>query len=207
MRLELAARAADDDDALTPVIRSAHDDAVRLSDLADGLLRLAEAQADGKLEPAERVHLAEIVADAERDVAWIADERDIRVMCHAEDAEVLVGRVRVHQALMNLLLNAVRYGPAHARVDVAIERSREKTRGGLDVPAVRVEVSDRGPGVDPGSIQALFVPFARGDGSASPHGLGLATAAAAVRALGGSIGYRQRQDGGATFWFWVPQGA
>jgi two-component system OmpR family sensor kinase len=206
MRLELAARSASDDDALTPVIRSAHQDSVRLSDLADGLLRLAEAQADSQPETAERVHLAEIVADAERDVAWIADERDVRVTCDAEDAEVLIGRVRVHQALLNLLLNAVRYGPAHAPVDVAIERSREEVPGGQEVPAIRVEVSDRGPGVSPASIDQLFEPFAHGDGSASPHGLGLATAAAAVRALGGSIGYRQRQDGGATFWFWVPQG-
>ena len=206
-RLELAAQATTDDDRLSAVIHAAHDDSVRLSDLADGLLRLAEAQADSQPEPVERVHLAEIVADAQRDVAWIAGERGISVTCRAEDAEVLVGRVRMHQALLNLLLNAVRYGPAHAPVDVAIERSREGAPGGPAVPAVRVEVSDRGPGVDPSSVEALFVPFASGDGSATPHGLGLATAAAAVRAQGGGIGYRHRQGGGATFWFWVPQGA
>ena len=39
------------------------------------------------------------------------------------------------------------------------------------------------------------------------HGLGLATAAAAVESQGGQIGYRDRPGGGSVFWFRLPVAA
>jgi signal transduction histidine kinase len=50
----------------------------------------------------------------------------------------------------------------------------------------------------------LFVPFTRSTDPGGGSGLGLATADAAVRALGGRIGYRDRPGGGAWFWFRLP---
>jgi signal transduction histidine kinase len=66
-----------------------------------------------------------------------------------------------------------------------------------------VEVLDRGPGVADDVRPSLFLPFAArsGDGHS---GLGLATAAAAVRAHGGAISYSDRPGGGADFAFTVP---
>jgi signal transduction histidine kinase len=68
---------------------------------------------------------------------------------------------------------------------------------------VEVDVLDRGPGVEPMRIGMLFVPFAQRPERREGTGLGLATADAAVRALGGRIGYHERPGGGAWFRFRV----
>jgi signal transduction histidine kinase len=72
----------------------------------------------------------------------------------------------------------------------------------------RVAVMDRGGGVPREVRRLLFVPFAARTGPQSGgsggSGLGLATAAAGVRAHGGQIGYEDRRGGGAVFWFSLP---
>jgi signal transduction histidine kinase len=68
-----------------------------------------------------------------------------------------------------------------------------------------VEVLDRGPGLGTEPPGRLFEPFARGSQAAgSGSGLGLATVASAVRAHGGTCGAENRGNGGARFWFTIP---
>ena len=101
---------------------------------------------------------------------------------------------------MNLLGNAIRFAPPTTTVALRVTVASDET------PRVpRVAVEDRGPGVAADVRDTLFEPFARSRTARSPgSGLGLATAAAAVHAHGGAIGYEDRPDGGARFWFWVP---
>ena len=204
MRLELAAALPPGDPALPASIAAAHDDAVHLSDLADGLLRLAEVESAGQADEGVPVTVADLLMDAEREATWLAQDRGVLITLDAPVDTVVVVPIRVHQAIVNLVINAVRHSPRNDRVEVHARRSREATAGGSEVDALRVEVHDRGPGIDPATTELLFMPFAASDRSAAPHGLGLVIAAAAVRSQGGDIGYQARAGGGSTFWFWVP---
>jgi len=217
--LELAARDSADADALREAIRVAYADAVRLSTLAADLLGLAEAEATGRALVRRPVAVNELIHAALAVVHPLAAERSTGITVAAPDAVVDVDRVRLEQALVNLLSNAIREAPMRSSVDVIVDvvpgrpdaagerfgaRGPEGHRAWLDA-ILDVKIRDRGPGVPAAVRPVLFIPFAsRARGRADGTGLGLATAAAAVRAHGGDIGYEDRPGGGATFRFRVP---
>jgi signal transduction histidine kinase len=182
-------------------LEDARQDAIDLGELADALLGLAEAQAEGLDDAASPHVLPLLVTRAEQEVEWVARERDVRIVQTVDEASVRISAVRFHQALTNLLSNAVRHGPMGGKVELSVHVQHDLP----DIPAaVMVEVSDRGPGIDEGTRASLFVPFTRRRSGSTTHGLGLATAAAAVESQRGQIGYRVRAGGGSVFWFWLP---
>ena len=192
-------------------LEEARRDVINLGDLADDLLGLAEAQAPGPADTVGDHVLPLLVARAEQEVEWLAHERHIRFDQAIDEVSVRISAVRFHQALTNLLSNAVRYGPADASVRIEARLVHHREQPGDDgggppstASAVAVEVADQGRGIAPEDRADLFVPFGiqrRGSGT---HGLGLATAAAAVWSQGGEIGYRDGADGGSVFWFRLP---
>jgi signal transduction histidine kinase len=97
------------------------------------------------------------------------------------------------QIILNLLDNAVKYGPPGQTVSVALDQ----TDG-----AVRVLVDDEGPGVPPEDRSRIWEPFVRvsqrGAGS-DGSGLGLAVVRELVEAHGGTARVDTSPRGGARF--------
>ncbi len=204
--LELADTPDASEDDLREAIRRAHADAVRLGDLATGLLGLAEARADGRSLVRGPVSVAELVDSAVRRVEPVARERQVSITTAAPEGIVRVDRVRIEQALANVILNAVVHGPAQSEVAVvaSLERGGPGATG-RDRAWLALEVLDRGPGIAADPERRLFEPFQRGRGArASGSGLGLATAAAALDAHHGEIGFEPRDGGGTRFWMRLP---
>jgi len=201
MQLDLLLRGGSMDEPARASIEAARSDAVALGELADALLGLAEAQAAGPHDAVDDNVLPMLVSRAEQDVERLARQRMVRIDQRVEEASVRVSAVRFHQALTNLLANAVRHGPVGGIVD--LEARIDSTVSGRG-PVVLVEVADHGPGIEPELRDDLFVPFGMPREDSTAHGLGLATAAVAVRSQGGEIGYRERPGGGSVFWFWLP---
>ena len=110
---------------------------------------------------------------------------------------------RLHQILLNLVANAVKF-TANGSVVVAVT-----SRPGVGNDAlVRVQVSDTGIGIDPKSLERMFEPFTQADASTTRNyggtGLGLAIARELVQRMGGTIGATSEPDRGSTFWFELP---
>lgn len=203
--LELAQRLPGDAKTLLDAVRAAHADAVRLSDLATDLLGLAEAEAAGRSLVRQPVPVDELIQGTVRRVEPLGRERRVRVEVKAPSDPVNVDRVRLEQALVNLLSNAIRHGPSGSLVEIEATVTLDAVGSPDEHPVLEVAVLDRGPGVPAELRPTLFVPFVRGARAAGPgSGLGLATAAAAVRAHHGEIGYEDRPGGGARFWVRVP---
>jgi signal transduction histidine kinase len=114
--------------------------------------------------------------------------------------------MRVEQALTNLLVNAITYGPEDGEVAIVARLDAVAGTGPHAANSLlTIDVLDRGPGVPAEFAGRLFEPFHRGpNASGSGTGLGLATAAAALRAHHGSIGFEPRLDGGSRFWIELP---
>ncbi len=176
--LELALLHEADPDETRRVLRSAFEEAERLSRLADDLLVLAR-EAAGRL-PLRRqpVDLRELAADA---AGRLRGEPAPDVDTDHEPVMAAVDPARFEQVLANLLTNARRH--ARERIVVAVR---------LVAGQAVVTVADDGPGFPLPLLPTAFDRFTRGD--AVRHrdddggaGLGLAIAAALVRAHGGTI--------------------
>jgi two-component system, OmpR family, sensor histidine kinase KdpD len=108
--------------------------------------------------------------------------------------EVRVDPGLFHQALANVLDNAVKFSPPGSPVEL---RSRASKKG------VSLVVSDHGSGLQAAESSAVLEPFVRGDGAkAGGFGLGLFIARGFMEAMGGSIQVTTREDGqpGAAVW-------
>ncbi len=105
----------------------------------------------------------------------------------------------LQQVVLNFSINAeqsVRAREAGARR--IIFRTRDDEAG------VRLEVEDSGAGVSPDDEAKLFQPFFTTKPVGEGTGLGLSVSYGIIRSLGGAIGYRRGELGGAVFFFTVP---
>jgi signal transduction histidine kinase len=188
---------------LRKAVRAAHADAVRLGQLATALLDLAAADADGRALVRSPVRTDLLLESVARRVEPITREHRTRLTLTAPSRLARIDRVRIEQALTNLIVNAVTYGPPGAEVEVVAELD-PADKGGAG-STLSIDVLDRGPGVPAEFVNRLFEPFQRGPNAVGPgNGLGLATAAAAIHAHHGSVGFEPRNGGGTRFWVTLP---
>jgi signal transduction histidine kinase len=106
---------------------------------------------------------------------------------------------RIHQVVMNLLENAVRYSPRPGHVAL------RATRG---AHTIMLEVEDEGPGIAEHELERVFERFYRGDGRESGGGgagLGLAIARWIVELHGGTIRAERRRPHGSTMIVTLPE--
>ncbi len=183
--LDLALRRARSAEELRDALRSAAESTARLSRLADDLLLLARAD-EGRVP----------LKAEETDVADLAHEVGGRfgARVEAEPLVVRADRLRLEQALTNMLDNAVRHGSG----DVLLTAHR---RNGT----VELHVLDEGAGFPDGFLERAFERFSRADPAARDgSGLGLAIVETIARAHGGAAHAANRPAGGADVWLALP---
>ncbi|HZV67638.1 MAG TPA: ATP-binding protein, partial [Telluria sp.] len=97
--------------------------------------------------------------------------------------------------------NAVEHSPDGGKVDIELQ---------ANVEWIDIRVLDRGPGVAPDDLRAIFEPFFRSNAETNNvdgHGLGLAIARRVVDAHGGSIEAVNREGGGLSVTIRLPLAA
>jgi two-component system sensor histidine kinase BaeS len=102
--------------------------------------------------------------------------------------------LRIREVVGNLVANALRYAPRGSSVRIVGEKG---------AGAVRISITDAGPGIAPEVLPHLFERFAKSQDSRG-SGLGLAIARRLVEAHGGSIGADSPAGGGTTVAFELP---
>jgi signal transduction histidine kinase len=169
----------------------------KLSHLLNQLLDVSRLEA-GKLtldrQPTDLASLVEQVVAGAR--GW-HDGRAITLSAPAS-LEARVDPLRLEQALINLLDNAIKYSPDGSPVDVVLSRPK---------PAVaELSVRDRGLGIPPEKRARIFERFyqAHGNGHLSGLGLGLYISRQVVELHGGEIYADFPPDGGARFAMRLP---
>jgi two-component system OmpR family sensor kinase len=181
-------------------------EAERLDELVGQLLTLSrlEARVAGDAgERWERIDLVDLVASIADDADFEARASGRRVVFAGEGELPVDARVELlHRAIENVVRNAVKYTGEGTAVEVSVAESPADT-------TAMVTVSDRGPGVGPEELEAIFQPFYRGgNGPPGPgSGLGLAITRRAVEAHGGRVGARRRAGGGLVIEIRIPRSA
>jgi signal transduction histidine kinase len=162
---------------------------VRMSQLVNGLLTLARAEA--AVASPEPVRLADVVADRFESWRAAAAERGVTLRHELADPELraLSSFGHLEQVLDNVLSNALEVSPDDATITVRSFREGSKAVS---------EVVDEGPGMSAEDRARAFDRFWRGPGltGRSGSGLGLAIVKQLVTDDGGTVSLDQAEAGG-----------
>ncbi len=200
MALELLRR---DAGGITPeqrrLLDTAHEDVLRLQDVAQQFLDVARVRAMAIAVGRERVDLATLVERVRTLFAIQAEEKQVRITSTLAPGAILDGdETKLTWALSNLVANALRYTPRGGHIDVATA-----TDGDL----VRISVHDTGPGIPPEQQERIFERFTQhhGAGSAGAAGLGLAIVRDIVQAHSGRVYLESTPASGTCFTLELPR--
>jgi two-component system OmpR family sensor kinase len=179
-------------------VTSALDSTRRMNLLVADLLMLARTDSN-TTQSLEPIDLSEITRAAVREVEPIATDH-VLVSSLTDCPRIEGDQNALQRAARNLIENAVRHTPPGTEVMIRTEPYGD---------AIRLVVSDNGPGLPDGKEEQVFERFARADGSADTTrsegtGLGLAIVRAVADAHGGSASARNRPGGGAEFELTIP---
>lgn len=181
-------------DALDGVVEQSE----HMSRLVDDLLFVARREAGEAPLDRVRVEAGPILDGAVADAARLASDGAVTLAADAtaRATELDVDPSRIHQLLMVLLDNALRYSPDGGTVRVEARR----TKDGLSVA-----VHDDGIGIPADEAPHVFDRFVRGS-NALPGGtgLGLPVAKAIATAHGGTLTLESREGQGTTVTLTLP---
>jgi signal transduction histidine kinase/ActR/RegA family two-component response regulator len=156
----------------------------RLLDLINDLLDLNRLEGGHVVLSVDDISLTDAISRAARQAALGADQREVEIRLDLPLTPVAVraDAERLHQVLINLLDNAVKFTPAGGAVTVRVDR-------GDGVEAV--SVIDSGVGVPPDQLDRIWDRFHQADSSTRRHfggtGLGLAIVRHLVELHGGTV--------------------
>ncbi len=161
--LDYALHYAESEEELRSAVRRAGEETDRLVQLASDLLLVAVADRGRLALRLEPVAARDLLASVRTRFAWRAEADGRRLEVDApDDLTVVADRLRLEQALGNLVENALRYGAGAVTLTA-----------GPAGAAVEFHVRDEGPGFPPDFLPRAFQRFSRAEASRSRQGTGL----------------------------------
>jgi two-component system phosphate regulon sensor histidine kinase PhoR len=171
----------------------------RMRRLIDDLLTLSKLETQDAPSLTETFGVKGLVEEGVSDARVLSAGRHSIDVGAVPAAEILGAREELGSALENLLSNAVRYTPEGGRIEV---------NAALDADALRLSVTDTGPGIAAEHIPRLTERFYRVDKSRSREtggtGLGLAIVKHVLARHGGHLDIESEPMRGSTFTMVLP---
>jgi two-component system OmpR family sensor kinase len=194
--LELALRHAKSPEELRSAVRASSQEVERLAQLAEDLLLIARADRGKLALKLETLDPGELLGAVATRFQWRAEEAARPLTRETERGPPIRGdRLRLEQAIGNLLENALRHGEGRVRLAVATTNGQ-----------IELHVRDEGGGFPPEFLDSAFERFTRsqpGRGRGG-SGLGLSIVRAIAEAHGGTAGAANSPNGGADVWLTLP---
>jgi len=179
-------------------------EAQRLLGLIEDILDLSRLES-GKLALKPRqLDISEVVRGAIETTRSMAQKYGVVVKSElqADLPALTVDEVKVRQVLVNLIVNAIKFSPRDTPVLLGAH---------LDGTFVRVEVTDRGPGIAPDTATHIFELFGQNvpedADTRGGLGIGLHLVKRITELHGGHVGVNSRPGEGSTFWVRLPLAA
>jgi two-component system, OmpR family, sensor histidine kinase KdpD len=170
----------------------------RINKLIGSAADMAQLDA-GKVRMEMASHrVGELISSALEDCRTILRERRIDLEVHDSECRFVADLPLAKKVLFHLVDNANLYSSAGEPITIKTSQDGEW---------VFFSVADRGPGIEEPELSRIFEKFYRGKGQrdrVDGTGMGLAIAAAIMRAHGGSIEVKSRPGEGSVFTFRLP---
>ena len=172
-----------------------------LQALINNLLEAASIESGRFKVNTRPVEFNTILTDAVNTIKPIAEKRKVSIITPRQKTTIPVNADSrsTCQVLVNLLSNAIKHSPPKGSITITASIIGKK---------MLVEVADEGHGVELDQQPYLFNRYTStardGDFSQLGLGLGLSVVKAIIEAQNGEVGFKNRQTGGALFWFTLP---
>ncbi len=175
-------------------------EAERINEMATNFLDLARLESGRAYLTRARVDLSTVINMAVDVLTPQADEKQVGVFVDVPGAlpPVVGDAQRLHQVMLNLVGNAIKYCRPGDSVTVTAEGEEDR---------LTVGVADTGPGIPAEVLPHIFERFYRvpsAEGQAPGTGLGLTITQKIIEAHGGEITVSSEEGHGATFTFTLP---
>lgn len=198
--LEVALRRPMTIEEYKTTVASCLEEVERLTHVVQGLLELSRAETGQSIIERKPVRFSTLVADVCDDVMLIAETKHVQLTTDIiPNLQVIGDKVRLHQAVLNVVENAVKYTPSGGSVRVELRKVEDE---------VRLFVSDTGIGIAQEHIPFLFDRFYRVDKARSKNihgtGLGLAIVKWIVDVHQGAIKVVSTEGAGTTMQITLP---
>jgi two-component system, cell cycle sensor histidine kinase and response regulator CckA len=185
-------------------------DAARAAQRATELVR--QILTFSRRQPLERtrVELQKLVPEALNMLrATLPASIELLTRIDATAPKVLADRSQLHQALMNLVVNAAQaIGKRPGRIEVTLGAVAAPCgtdgKGSVPEPWMRLSVADDGPGMDAATVQRIFDPFFTTKPVGEGTGLGLSMVDGIVKRFGGTVTVLTEPGHGCTFHLDLP---
>ena len=184
----------------------------RLLSLLNDLLDLSKLESGKMRIELQSNHLESVVQTCKAELSNIYEEKELAIdVMVAEDVPIVkFDLTRMSQVVLNLLSNAVKFSDKNGVINIAIKTDKiilQQNEELLEVPAVKLEISDEGPGIPEGELKQVFDKFVQSsktDAGSGGTGLGLAICKEIIEAHRGEI-WAENNEKGATFVVLLPQ--
>ena len=176
-----------------------------LLDLINEILDLSKIEA-GKMElEFSDVDLRAVQKNIETLIHPLAEKNNVAFTTDFDEAlpeTIRTDRGRLHQCLLNLASNAVKF-TGHGSVDIHFYAEDI-----LGKQFIRIDVKDSGIGIPESKLESIFDPFTQADGSTTRKfggtGLGLAITRRLVNMMGGELFVSSKVGQGSVFSIQMP---
>jgi signal transduction histidine kinase len=182
-------------------LRSVHEDAIQINQLANNLLLLAQTNPESTSHSFTRVRIDDTLWQATNDIRrrYADFQIGINFSETIEDESSLIvqgNELLIKTAFLNLLENAYKYSPDH-QVTLLVS---------LKSGHVVVEFTDHGIGIAPEEVQMIFNPFYRSKNAFDQkgHGIGLTLVENIAVLHHGYVTVQSEIGKGSTFGFYLP---
>ncbi len=200
--LELARE--DSDPAMATHLDRIERETEKLNTLIGQLLTLSSMEALERQKNFQPLSLNQLIERMIPDAQFEAQQRQCSVVFHTDvECTVLGNENLLYRAFENIVRNAIRYSDSGTEVEIGLSAAKSATGQN-----VTLAISDRGPGIPPDQLEAVFHPFHRVDSARSPDtggfGVGLAIVDRAIRLHNGEVAASAREGGGAVIRMTLP---
>lgn len=188
----------EDDQEAGGFLRKIDGEVDSMTALVRDLLDLTRLETMGGRLALREIEAGMLVRDVCDRMRPLAQRHDVTLSTPSDDAGAIVGDVRrLHQALINLITNAIVHTPAGGSVVVGARRATE---------GVTFFVRDTGTGIPPEDLPRIWERFFKTDKARSGPGtgLGLAIVKHIVQAHAGSVSAVSEIGEGSEFSFVIP---
>jgi two-component system sensor histidine kinase CreC len=176
-------------------------EAARIARIVDRMLELAKLENRRETPEMEPVELDAMIRTVAESAEPLLAGKNLKLEIAAADRLTVSGNAfLLHQALENLVQNAIEFSPQGGTVRVAVMPDGDR---------VTISVTDEGPGIPDYALDRIFERFyslGRPDSGRKSTGLGLNLVREVAASHGGTIRVTNRPEGGALAELSLPRG-